>query len=221
DSNKLISNLGRIKNNKGVVLKGNVCKRSGYIQIDLSINSIRTSTGIPILVAQAFISNPENKPYINHINSIKHDNRAVNLEWVTPKENAEHKIFLNRDHGSSRRIVQKTLDGNVIRIWNSICLADNTLKVLENKILEYCNRKRDTAGAFCPKEKGKEFVNQIDVHLKPQDGWMRQCAIKQIFDDGSFREFPSLIKAQHITGIDQSSISKVCRGYRTYTGRYH
>ncbi|CAG8802355.1 24340_t:CDS:2, partial [Racocetra persica] len=149
DLNKLISNLGRIKNNKGVVLKGNVCKRSGYIRIDLSINSIYTSTGVHILVAQAFISNPENKLYVNHINSIKHDNRAVNLEWVTSKENAEHKIFLNRGHSSSRRIVQEILDGNVIWIWNSIHLAGNTLKVLENKISECCNRKQDTAGGWC------------------------------------------------------------------------
>ena len=42
------------------------------------------------LVAITFIENPNKKPFINHKNAVKNDNRVSNLEWCTAKENTKH-----------------------------------------------------------------------------------------------------------------------------------
>ncbi len=62
----------------------------GYYSVLLSINSIKKRWLVHRIVAVAFIENKDNKPHVNHKDGNKLNNRADNLEWVTPKENMVH-----------------------------------------------------------------------------------------------------------------------------------
>jgi len=42
------------------------------------------------VVGEAFIPNPDNKPYINHDDGVKTNNHKPNLEWSTQQENIQH-----------------------------------------------------------------------------------------------------------------------------------
>lgn len=44
------------------------------------------------LVATVFIENPQALPVVDHVDGNKLNNRAVNLEWVTHKENSRRAI---------------------------------------------------------------------------------------------------------------------------------
>lgn len=71
--------------------------KNGYERIYARETSTNKRKDIYIhrAVAEAFIPNPENKKYVNHINCKRNDNDVNNLEWVTAKENNDHTFNMN------------------------------------------------------------------------------------------------------------------------------
>ena len=101
-----VSNKGAVRrtDNK-CYMKGT--KRYGYITIAASKSS---RIGIHRLVAKAFIPNPDNKPFVDHINTDRSDNRVENLRWSDPKENMNNEeTKRNQERARNLREVLKEL----------------------------------------------------------------------------------------------------------------
>jgi hypothetical protein len=64
----------------------------GYCRVQLAdVAGRKSAFFVHVLVAKAFLPNPENKPEVNHIKGDqKKNNHVSNLEWVTTSENLIH-----------------------------------------------------------------------------------------------------------------------------------
>jgi hypothetical protein len=100
-----ISNYGNVRNlpkqsidksrNRGIIearLFSSHYDQKGYLRIRLWHGENKTfiTHKIHRLVAQHFISNPDQKPMINHKDGNKANNYFENLEWSTNAENIQH-----------------------------------------------------------------------------------------------------------------------------------
>ncbi len=105
-----ISNLGNVKS---VRFNNRLLKQhkdpKGYVKVKLYKDKIGYTQKVHRLVANAFISNPNNKEQVNHINGIKHDNKLINLEWVTQSENMQHSIKAGLRYVKNQYMKEKVL----------------------------------------------------------------------------------------------------------------
>jgi len=62
----------------------------GYMVAPVAVNRKAQHLFVHRLIAIHFIPNPDNKPFINHIDCNKSNNSIDNLEWCTHKENSIH-----------------------------------------------------------------------------------------------------------------------------------
>ena len=80
---------GPIHLHKGRILNPGK-EKVGYLVVPLSCNGKLHLKKIHILVAEAFIPNPDNLPQVNHKDENKTNNNVDNLEWCTAKYNMNY-----------------------------------------------------------------------------------------------------------------------------------
>lgn len=85
----IVNSLGVKKIYKSHIMKPSLTK-SGYFNFVLRENGKKFNYRLNRMVADAFIPNINNKPYVNHKNGNKTNNEVENLEWVTGSENTKH-----------------------------------------------------------------------------------------------------------------------------------
>jgi hypothetical protein len=150
-----ISDCGKIKRTNGDILK-TVKNKNGYEHICVSIGSRKDKKVFKIhrAVACTFISNPENKKEVNHIDFNKLNNCVSNLEWTTKNENTLHSVKNNIFKPLCKKVIN--LDNGII--FDSITLAGEWLyknkNLMTNKttpsksISRCCNKHKHTSYGY-------------------------------------------------------------------------
>ena len=82
-----VSNLGNIRNKLTTQLLKPCNTGKGYLSVSLLKNKKAKTMRVHRLVAFAFLDNPLNKPFIDHIDNQRTNNNLNNLRWVTNQEN--------------------------------------------------------------------------------------------------------------------------------------
>ena len=158
----MVSTIGRVKciDFRGTG-KERICKLSvsGRGYLDVRIDGVKKL--VHRIVLEAFIPNPEKKPCVDHINTVKTDNRVENLRCCTHKENdgnpltkkhkRENAPMLGKfgaEHHSSIPIVQLTLDGQFIRKWSAAWEVQREIGIYQRSICYCCRGKLKSAGGF-------------------------------------------------------------------------
>lgn len=77
------------KNSKVRILKTEMSKK-GYLRVGLTKDGKQKKYLVHRLVAIAFLDNPNNLPDVNHKNECKTDNRLINLEWMSRRDNMNY-----------------------------------------------------------------------------------------------------------------------------------
>ena len=129
----------------------------GYLKVTLSKNNKQKTFRIHILVAKAFVQNPENKPEVNHKDGNKHNNHATNLEWNTRSENENHAyknglakpsqkqknaVAKYAKENYSKKVIQYDLNGKFIKEWNSMADVWRELGIRASLICRCCKGLR-------------------------------------------------------------------------------
>ena len=110
-----VSNLGNVLNRKTKrSLKPFLNDR--YLVVDLFDDTVRQRIAVHRMVAIAFIENPENKEFVNHIDGNKVNNRVDNLEWVTASENSIHAVATGLSPIGEAKTLAKLTEKDVLAI---------------------------------------------------------------------------------------------------------
>lgn len=124
----LISESGEVINTKsGRAVKPSL-NENGYWYVSLWKDNKGKTCSLHRLVAESFIPNPDNKPFVNHIDANRANPHKDNLEWCNQSENIKHAYNIG-NHSQKKHFSMEELDWLL-----SEFLKDKTMTKLAKKM---------------------------------------------------------------------------------------
>lgn len=205
-----VSKCGEIYSDKAKSWKTKTPNK-GYYSTQFFNRKTKKSKSVCIhrLVANKFIPNPENKPFVNHKNGNKLDNCVDNLEWCTRSENAVHAYKIGLNKKRTKSVCQLDLDGNVINIFDSIREAESITGVGHSNISSVCLGRKITAGGF-------RWKYEDDTQWRPSKKFRNTIIKKMDLDMNLVQTFLSLAKAAESVGGYPTPLKKATKSGKIY-----
>lgn len=129
--------------------------KDGYARMEMYKDHKPKMFNVHRMVAEVFIPNPENKPFVNHKDGNKQNNTVDNLEWVTQKENIEHAYKNGLSHYQEKNtgplckpINQYDMNMNLIKQWLCISEINRELGYSRARISAHCKNKKSYKNCF-------------------------------------------------------------------------
>lgn len=204
--------------------KNYVNKHNGYVYTGITYPNGNKQRRVHILVAEAWIPNPENKPIVMHKDNNKQNNTINNLKWGTISENTQqayndgltknNKGF--EDNQSQPVVMYDVYTRKPIEIFGScrICAKENPYKLSLHTIIEQCKK-------HTPVRHEVYFRFLKDGNINPP-----QIIIQYDYDtDKEINRYWNSWDAERKTNISYKTISQQCKNNfkpksRTKSGYY-
>ena len=179
-----VSNLGRIKtmNYRGGLGEKLMDKkyREGYPVVHLSKNGKTKEFKVHRLVAQTFLPNPYNLPFVNHKNEDRSDANVDNLEWC------------DREYNSRYSTAKKILRINPINndIVEYSCIHDvEKEKMCPSNIVKCLKGTRKTAYGYIWKYKNNQQEKVTNIIKNNNDEYIKNLSeLYKLIHDYNFND---------------------------------
>ena len=154
-----VSNFGNIRIDESGLIRKLKLKHTGYYEVNLSKDGKKTFYLVHRLVALMFIPNPENKPFVDHIDNNKLNNHVSNLRWANGKDNNRNRSLAKNNNSGVKGV---NWDKRINKWRARICVNYKNIELGHFDNLEDAKRARQKRA----KELFGDFLNDCE---KPQE----------------------------------------------------